>query len=121
MTVRARITGACVGSSKPNAASRFWSPIATSTPTREPEHRREESDDECLRGHRSRDLFPGRAAAAEQRQLPRALGDDDRERVVDDEGADEQRDEREHQEERVEEAEPILHVAGLLRPPVVCR
>ena len=36
ITVRARMTGACVGSSNPKAASSAWSPIATSTPSASP-------------------------------------------------------------------------------------
>ena len=36
MTVRARMTGASVGSSNPNAASRPCSPIATRTPSASP-------------------------------------------------------------------------------------
>ena len=57
-----------------------------------------------------------RAAGADgpqHRHLPHALGDDDREGVVDDEHADEQGDVGERHQERVEEAEVLLEV-GLL-------
>ena len=58
------------GSSKPNAASRPCSPMATSTPSAEPEHRRQQPDDERLRRDRPRDLLARRAERAQQRELP---------------------------------------------------
>ena len=49
-----------------------------------------------------------RADRPQQRRLARALGDDDRERVVDAERRDEQRDAGEHEQERFEEAEEVV-------------
>ncbi len=53
------------------------------------------ADGERLADHRREHLPAARADRAEQRHLPQPLRDDDRERVVDDERADDQRDDRE--------------------------
>ena len=62
-------------------------------------------DGERLEHHRPDDLLAARADRSQQRGLPLPLGDDDRERVEDDEAADEQRDAGEDQQERVDERE----------------
>ena len=69
----------------------------------------------------ARDLPPTRPERAQQRQLAGALGDQHRERVEDDERADEQGDACEHQQEDVDELEALLDVGRILgqRPP--CR
>ena len=56
-------------------------------------------DDERLDDDRAENLSPRRAERAQRRELARALGDRDRERVRDDERADEQRDAAEREEE----------------------
>ena len=121
MIVRGRISGAFVGSSNPKAESSAWSPMATKHAEREPDHRRQQPDDERLDRDRAGDLLAAGAERPEQRELARALRHDDRERVVDDERADEQRDEREHEQEGVEEAQALLDVAGGLVGDLLAR
>ena len=93
------------GMSKPKAESSPRSPMATTDAGHDADHRRDEADDQRLDQHRAEHLATGRADGPQQRHLPAALGDDDRERVVDDEAADEQGDDGEHQQEGVEEAD----------------
>ena len=66
----------------------------------EPDQRRREPDHERLAEHARQHLAAGRAERAQQRELARALGDRDRERVEDDERADEQRDAAEREQRR---------------------
>ena len=75
---------------------------------RQADGRGDRADDHRLQQHRSQHLPAAGADGSEHRHLPHALGDDDREGVVDDEHADEQRDVGEGQEERVEEAHVLL-------------
>ena len=70
---------------------------------REPEHRGHQPDATASATTERRDLPAARTDRAQQRQLPRALGDEHRERVVDQEARHEQRDQREGEKERVEE------------------
>jgi hypothetical protein len=77
-------------------------------PQQQAERGADDADDERLEQHRPRHLPAAGAERPEQRHLLRALRHQDRERVEDEEHADEQRDRGEHQEERVEEAEPLL-------------
>ena len=69
------------------------------------EHRGKEADDQRLCEHGSQHLPATRPDRAEQRQLAGALGNDDAERVVDDEDRDEERDHREDRQRDVEEAQ----------------
>ena len=93
-------------------APRAWNsarkPAASGDPDDQAEDRRDETDRGGFERDRAEHLGAGRADRAQERRLARALGDDDRERVVDAERRDEQRDEREHQQERLEEAEERL-------------
>ena len=66
---------------------------------------REEPDHKRLAQHGQQHLPAARADRAQQRELTRPLGDDDRERVVDDEDRDDERDEREDREAELEETE----------------
>jgi hypothetical protein len=66
---------------------------------------REEPDHQGLAQHGQQYLPAARADRAQQRQLTRPLGDDDREGVVDDEDRDDERDEREDREAELEETE----------------
>ena len=59
-------------------------------------------------------LATRRAERTQQRRLTRALGDDDRERVVDRERRHQQRDAGEHQQERVEEVEEVGGDVGVV-------
>ena len=62
------------------------------------------------------DLTFAGADGAQQRVLPLALGDDDRERVVDDERPDEEGDEGEHEQQGVEETQRLLHLVARTPP-----
>ena len=121
MIVRGRISGAWLGSSKPNALSRACNPMATNTPRIRPITEESTPDEQRLGGDRARDLLAAGADRAQQRELPRPLRHDDREGVVDDERTDEQGDEREHQQEGVEEAQPLLDVVGGLVGDLLAR
>ena len=73
-------------------------------PTRKPEQpTRRARSTQRLDQHRADHLPPARAHRPEQRELPGALGHDDRERVEDQEHADEQRDRGEAEQDVVEE------------------
>ena len=75
-------------------------------------HRRRRSEattptSERLQDHRAEHLAPVGADGPQQRRLPRALGDEDREGVVDAEGRHQQGDAGEHAQEACEEAEEV--------------
>ena len=108
------ITRSDVGTSKPNAPITARSPIARPRPTPTPTI---DATNPTRNASPSTDvphLAARRAERAEQRELARPLGDDDRERVDDDERADEQGDDREDQQERGEEPEALLDLVLLL-------
>ena len=91
-------------------------------PDGEPEHRRDEPDHERFQRDRAQHLRARGADRAEECRFARALRDQDRERVVDAERADEQRDAGEHQQERLEEVqepcvERVLVLFGQGRDP----
>ena len=81
--------------------------------TDDPKRRRDESDEGRFDDDGDEHLATGRADRSEQRHLSRALGHDDRERVVDHEAADDDRDDRECGEEDRDEAEVLLDVVLL--------
>ncbi len=66
------------------------------------------ADEERLEAHGTEHLGPRRADRPQQRGLPRPLGEDHGERVVDAEGRDEQGHAGEHQEEDLEEVEEVV-------------
>ena len=66
---------------------------------RQADRRPDDADADRLADHRAGDLLARGADGAQQRQLPGALRDQHRERVEDDEAADEDRDQREDQQE----------------------
>ncbi len=72
--------------------------------------RREQTDDRRLDENRAGHLSIAGTERTKQRHLLLPLGDDDRERVEDDERTDEQGDHGEDHQERVEEGHAILHV-----------
>jgi hypothetical protein len=72
----------------------------------------EKSEDQGLEQHRAGDLLLAGAQGAEQRQLATALRNQDRERVDDQEGADDQGDAREDQQEGGQEAHRLLDRGG---------
>jgi len=65
-------------------------------------------DRERLADHRTQHLTPAGADSAQQCHLPQSLRDHNRERVVDDERADDKRDERERGEPGSEESELLV-------------
>ncbi len=74
----------------------------------EADGRGDEPDDDGLEQHRPEHLTAAGTDGPHQRHLLAALGDEDREGVVDDERADEQGDDGEDQQEGVEEAHALL-------------
>ncbi len=103
-TVRGEKISGCPDRSRPNWANSSRSSIASSTPEPEAEGGAEDAEDERLELHRPRDLALGGAERAQQGELAAALGDQDRERVDDEERPDDQGDAGEDQQERGDEA-----------------
>ena len=99
MIVCGAITVAASGSSTPSALNRATMPLAIPSPNSEPDHRGQQPDHEALEHDRAHDLLARGAERPQRGELPRALGDGDRQRVEDDERADEQRDAAEAQQE----------------------
>jgi hypothetical protein len=97
------LRNAAIGGTRParNAGERH--PDAETESSGDRDHR----DRDCLDHDRTDNLAATGADGTEQREITRALGDDDRERVVDDEHPDEQRDHREREQERVEERQVL--------------
>ena len=83
-------------------------------PAEQPEQRGDQADQAGFEHDRAQHLAAARAQRAQQRQLAGALRDGDRERVVDDEGADEERDAAEDEQRGADEAEGLLEVGRLL-------
>ena len=92
MTALAGITIELAGMSSPSAPSSALSPPARKMPATNPTIDAVDADEHRLEQHRAEHLALPGADRAQQRQLPAALRDDDRERVEDDERPDEQRD-----------------------------
>ena len=78
-TVRVAKTRSAVGKSTPRLLNSAWIPSARSTPRAEPDERGEQPDDERLEDHGAEHLPPRRADRPQRRELPRPLGDRDRE------------------------------------------
>ena len=95
-------------------SSSAFSPAATPMPAARPSDRGDQPDDDGLEQHRAEHLAAAGADGPHQGHLLGALGDEDREGVVDDERADEQGDDGEDQQEGVEEAHVLLDVGLLL-------
>ena len=114
MIVRGSSCSDVLGRSMLNAPSSPCSPTAMPMPATMPSTEATSPTSERLDDHRDDDLPPRRPERAQQRELPGALRDDDRERVEDDERADEQRHGGEHQQRGSEEPELFLQVLGRL-------
>ena len=110
ITVDGAITMEPPGTSRPTALSRARRPNDISTPTPRPTAEATTPDRDRLEHHRAHDLGPAGADGPQHGHVPRPLGDDDGEGVVDDEHPDEQGDVGEGQEEGVEEAQVLLEV-----------
>ena len=114
IAVRGSNVSGPVGRVVPNPLSSASSPMAASHAEADADGGRDEPDDRRLGQHGAQHLSPARADDPQQGEFPRPLADDDRERVVDGERADEQRDQREDQQRRVEERQRLAH--RVLRP-----
>ncbi len=111
-TVRDWSTRSPSGTSKPIAPTSENRTRANSTPSTSPTSRRDSADDRRLDDHRADDLAPARAHGTEQPELVRALRDEDRERVEDDERGDDQADGGEAEEHSGEEVEELADVGA---------
>jgi hypothetical protein len=80
----------------------------------EPDERGEKPDHERLEDHRAEDLASRRADRPQRGELARPLGDGDRERVEDDEPADEERDAGEREQEVAEDLRELVHLVDRL-------
>ena len=114
MIVRDCSTVPLSGRSAPNALNSWSSAGASASPSSSPSSEPSEPEQQPFDDDRAHDLGARGAERAQQAELARALGDRDRERVEDDERADEQRDVGENQQERAQEAELGFEVRGLL-------
>ena len=83
-------------------------PLRQREAEQEPDQRGEQADCERFEQHRPQHLAPRRAERAQRRELARALGDGDRERVGDHEAADEQGDPAEGEQEVPEDVEETV-------------
>ena len=111
--VRVAMTDAVAGRSAPIALNSARRRGHERDAAEQPGERREQADDGGLEHDRAQHLAARRAEHPQQRELARALRDGDRERVVDHERADEQRDAAEDEQRRAKEAELVLEVGGL--------
>ena len=102
------------GSSKPIALNSGGDEGDESEAGHDPEDRGEYAEHHRLGEDRREDLARRRAERPQHAELTGPLGDGDRERVEDQEGADEDRDPGEDEQERGQEAEAVLDVGGLL-------
>ena len=101
---------------EPERAEQRLEPLGERDAEREPDEGREEPDHERLEQHGAEHLTPRGAERPERRELARPLRDGDRERVEDDERADEQRDPGEREQEVAEERRELADlVLGVLR------
>ena len=95
------------GSAKPNASNSAFRPWASTKPRPRPDRRGDDADHDRLSGERPEHLATIGPDRPQQRRRPLTLGGDDRERVVDAERRDEQRDAREHEQEDAQEADEV--------------
>ena len=93
------------GRSIPIVTNSLFSNFASPRPRKSPSDRAEQADHEGLDHHRPQHLAARRAERAQRRELAHPLGDRDRERVRDHEGADEERDAREGEQDVLEEGD----------------
>ena len=112
--VRVAKTVSVCGSSRLSALKSSFRPTASPRPLNEPDDRRAEADHERLEDHRPEHLAPRRAERAQGRELPHPLRDRDRERVEDDERADEERDAGEREQEVADDRREGGDLARLL-------
>ena len=127
-------TSPVFGSVKPTASKSLNEALAEPEPDEQPDDRREDAHHEPLDHDEPQHLAPRGAERAQRRELTRALGDRDRERVRDHERADEQRDTAEGEQEVCRKlmklfvsfaslaawALPLLHLGARRQDPRIC-
>ena len=113
MIVRGSNTRPVFGSVKPTASKELEEALGQQEPEEEADDRRDDPHDERLDDHRAEHLAVRRPDRPQRRELARPLGDRDRERVRDDEGAHEERDPAEREQERPQERDELVRVRGI--------
>ena len=108
IAVRASNTVPASGSWRSSAPNTALSPAARPKPAREADDRRAEPERERLDHHRAEHLAARGADHAQHRELARALGDGDRERVEDRERAHEDRHAAEHEQHGLDDPDELL-------------
>ena len=98
----------------PEALEQGLDPLREDHSESQPDERGEQPDDERLEDHGPEHLPARRADRPQRGELPRPLGDGDREGVEDDERADEECDAGEREQEVAEELRELAHVVRLL-------
>ena len=101
-------TSARAGTGTPKPGNAQSSTLPEPDPRDEADDRRDEPHHERLEQHRADDLSPLAPIARSRPELPRALGDQDRERVEDDEATDEQTDAGEAEQQVVEDRQELV-------------
>ena len=119
--VRVSNTSPLFGKVKPNASKSLNNPMARSEPQQQAADRRKNAHDQGLDDDRAEHLTPRCAEGAKGGELAGALRDRDRQRIGDDERADEQRDATEGEQERLQERDEAGRVLGVSSPPARCR
>ena len=112
--VRVATTRPLFGSVKPTASKRLKSPSASPKPTSTPTTDASTPTTSASITIDVEHLAPRGAERAQRRELARALGDRDRERVRDHEAADEERDAAEREQEVLQEADEARRVRRVL-------
>ena len=104
-----------VGEVEPQVAQELEEAHTEADARQQPEQRRDRRHQERLEHHRPHDLPAGRAHRPQQPELAGALGHQDRERVEDDEGADDHADRGEPEQRVGEEPEELADRLAHLR------
>ena len=114
ITVRTANTVSAFGRSTPIALNSDEHALGDAEAEEQPDHRGEQADHEALEPDRAQDLLARGAERPQRRELARALGDRDRQRVEDHERADEQRDAAEAEQEVADERHALVGLRGRL-------
>ena len=103
-----------VGQRQPGRVEEREQALREPQPHEQPDRRGDQPDHERLEHDRPPHLAAGGAERPQGPELPRPLGDRDRQRVGDHEAAHEQRDAREHEQERLQKREEAVDRRGVL-------
>ena len=103
-----------LGSVKPRGVEELEQALCEAETEAEADQRGDDPDDEGLHDHRLQDLAPRGSDRPERCKLTRPLGNGDRERVRDHEGAYEERDEAESEQDLLQNArKSVVSLASL--------